>query len=165
VPGGSVDEPAGLGQLPAMSDTIAAEAEKKLEAALEAEGARDPREFYRERLRDLKQADPDGYARAVDYYRDTLLPSIAEENADPLDAWTEYGRMLAEALAPGRTVRVDATGRAHPYERPSRADLVLQIPQGKGGRAVLVALPANLSAAQKATYDVLVAGKTRAHAG
>ncbi len=148
-----------------MSDTIAAEAEKKLEAALEAEGARDPREFYRERLRELKEADPDAYTRAVAYYRDTLLPSIAEGGADALDAWTEYGRTLAEALAPGRTVRVDATGKAHPYERPSRADLVLQIPGTKGGRAVLVSLPANLSSAQKATYDVLVAGKTRAQTG
>lgn len=162
MPGRSVDASTGRGQLPVMSDTIAAEAEKKLVAALEAEGARDPREFYRERLRDLKEADTDAYARAVAYYRDTLLPSIAEGGADPLDAWTEYGRTLAEALAPGRTVRVDATGKAHPYERPSREDLVLQIPGTKGGRAVLVSLPANLSTAQKATYDVLVAGKTRA---
>lgn len=148
-----------------MSDTIAAEAEKRLEAALEAEGARDPREFYRERLRDLKQADADAYAGAVAYYRDTLLPSIAEGGADPLDAWAEYGRTLAAALAPGRTVRIDGTGRAHPYERPSRSDLVLQIPETKGGRAVLVSLPTELSRAQKATYDVLVAGKTRAQTG
>lgn len=147
-----------------MSNPIAAEAEKKLESALKAHGARDPREFYRERLRDLKEADLEAYERAVAYYRDTLLPSIANEEAEPLDAWTEYGRRLAVALAPGRTVRVDASGKAHPYERPSRTDLVLQIPDGKGGRAVLVALPSELSRAQRATYDVLVSGKTRAPA-
>lgn len=145
-----------------MSEIIAAEAEKKLEAALAAHGARDPREFYRERLRDLKQADAAAYDRAVAYYRDTLLPSIAHGEAEPLAAWTEYGRTLAEALAPGRTVRIDGTGRAHPYEGPGGTDLVLQIPEGKGGRAVLVALPAELTRAQKATYHVLVAGKTRA---
>jgi hypothetical protein len=141
--------------------TTAAKADQKLEAALEAHGARDPREFYRERLRDLKEADAAAYEQAVTYYRDTLIPSIADESAEPLDAWTEYGRRLAVALAPGRTVRIDETGRAHPYERPSRTDLVLQLPDGKG-RAVLVALPSTLTPAQRATYDVLVSGKTRA---
>lgn len=144
-----------------MSNPTAAEAEKKLEAALEAHGARDPREFYRERLRELKEADPEAYERAVAYYREQLLPSIASGDAEPLAAWTEYGRTLAVALAPGRTVRIDATGKAQAYERPNPSDLVLQIPEGKGGRAVLVALPSELSRAQRATYDVLVSGKTR----
>lgn len=147
-----------------MSNPIAAEAEEKLESALRVHGARDPREFYRERLRELKDADPEAYERAVAYYRETLLPSIANDVAEPLEAWTEYGRRLAVALAPGRTVRIDASGKAHPYERPSRTDLVLQIPDGKGGRAVLVALPSELSRAQRATYDVLVSGKARAPA-
>ena len=150
------------GMLPAMSDTIAAEAEQKLEAALQAEGARDPREFYRERLKELKNASPEEYRSAVSYYRDVLLPSIASGAAHPLDAWTEYGRTLATALAPGRTVRIDASGKASGYESPNRTDLVLQIPSTKGGRAVLVALPSKLSRAQKATYDVLVRGKTKA---
>ncbi|MEX2466287.1 MAG: hypothetical protein WD995_05220 [Gemmatimonadota bacterium] len=145
-----------------MSDSTAAEADRKLEAALEAHGARDPREFYRERLRELKEADAEAYERAVAYYRDTLIPSIAKGEAEALDAWTEYGRTLAVALRPGRTVRIDTTGKAHPYEAPSRKDLVLQIPDGKGGRAVLVALPSELSRAQRATYAVLVSGKTRA---
>lgn len=145
-----------------MSDKTAAEAEQKLEAALQAEGARDPREFYRERLKELKQHSQEAYQGAVAYYRDVLLPSIASGEAHPLDAWTEYGRTLADALAPGRTVRVDVTGKASTYEAPNRTDLVLQVPSGKGGRAVLVALPSKLSRAQKATYDVLVRGKTKA---
>lgn len=144
-----------------MSDPITAEADRRLEEALEVHGARDPREFYRERLRDLKQADTEAYERAVTYYRETLLPSIASGARDPLDAWTEYGRTLAGALAPGRTVRIDRSGRARAYDAPERSDLILQIPEQKGGRALLIALPARLSPAQKATYDVLVSGKTR----
>ncbi len=113
-------------------------------------------------LRELKQANPEGYAKAVVYYRDTLIPSVASGDAEPLEAWTEYGRRLAESLAPGRTVAVDGTGRAHPYEAPAPRDrLLLHIPDGKGGRALLVGLPAELTAAQRATYDVLVAGKLK----
>lgn len=159
----SVDVHPRAGRPSTMSRSTAAEADLKLEAALAEHGARDPREFYRERLRDLKDTDPDAYERAVAYYRDTLLPSIANDEVEPLHAWTEYGRRLAVALAPGRTVRIDTTGRAHPYEGPVWSDLVLQIPDhGRSGRAVLIALPSALSRAQRATYDVLVSGKTRA---
>jgi len=145
-----------------MSDDVTAEADRRLEEALSAEGARDPREFYRERLRELKQANPDGYAKAVSFYKDTLLPEVASGRGDPLAAWTEYGRHLAEALAPGRTVAIDGSGRARPYEAPSPRDhLILHLPDGKRGRAILVGLPAELSPAQRATYDVLVSGKQR----
>jgi hypothetical protein len=146
-----------------MSDDLTARADKRLEEALAREGARDPREFYRERLRELKQANPGGYAEAVAYYRDQLLPEVADGDGEPISAWTEYGRRLAEALAPGRTVAVDATGRCHPYEAPVQRDrLVLHFPDGKTTRAILVGLPAELSAAQRATYDVLVSGKQKA---
>ena len=96
-----------------MSETMTQQADRILEAALEATGARDPRGFYRERLRELKQTKPDGYDEAVSYYRETLLPAVAEGTSAPLDAWTEYGRRLAEILTPGRTVSIDETGRAH----------------------------------------------------
>jgi len=145
-----------------MSDDPTAEADRRLEEALAREGARDPREFYRERLRELKQTNPDGYAGAVAYYRDTLIPGVASGEAEPLEAWTEYGRHLAESLTPGRTVAVDGTGRSHPYQAPAPRDqLVLHIPDGKGGRALLVGLPAELTPAQRATYDVLVSGKLK----
>jgi hypothetical protein len=145
-----------------MSDDLNARADACLEAALQEAGARDPREFYRERLRELKQADAGGYAAAVAYYRDTLIPQVASGEGDPLAAWTEYGRRLAEAVSPGRTVSVDGTGRAHPYEAPAPRDsLVLHLPDAKGGRAVLVGLPGELTPAQRATYDVLVAGKQK----
>ena len=72
-----------------MADDIAAEADRNFEAALEKTGARDPRQFYRDRLLALKGADSDGYARAVEYYRETLVPDIASGARDPLAAWTE----------------------------------------------------------------------------
>jgi len=145
-----------------MSDDVTAEADRRLAEALERSGARDPREFYRERLRELKGADPVKYEEAVAYYRDTLMPEVASGDGDPLASWTEYGRRLAEAVAPGRTVSVDTTGRASAYRAPSPPDgLVLHLPDGKSSRALLVGLPAELSPAQRATYDVLVSGKQK----
>jgi hypothetical protein len=144
-----------------MSDETTRAADEALEAAIQASGARDPREFYRERLRDLKDSNPDGYRSAVTYYRETLIPAVAEGTEPPLEAWTEYGRMLAETLSPGRTVSIDASGRAHPYESPDLDRLVLHLPDQKGTKALLVGLPPELSSAQRATFDVLVAGKQR----
>lgn len=146
-----------------MSDQITAEADRRLQEALDAIGGRDPREFYRERLRELKSSNPDGYENAVAYYQDTLIPQVASGDADPLVAWAEYGRMLAETVAPGRTMSIDTTGRAHPYQAPESSDrLVLHMPDSNGVRALLVSLPPELSTAQRATYDVLVSGKQRA---
>ena len=138
---------------------LAAQADQLLEAALESAGARDPREFYRERLRDLKRASPDGYAEAIAYYTDTLIPQVASGEADPLECWTEYGRRLAVALGPGRTIAVDVTGKATPFEAPAGDRLILHMPDENGARALLVGLPPELSEAQRATYAVLVAGK------
>ncbi len=148
--------------LPPMFDDLTAKADRRLDEALAREGARDPREFYRERLRELKQADAEGYANAVAYYRDTLIPTVARGDVDVLEAWTTYGIRLAQWLAPGRTIAVDETGKAHPYESPAPRDhLLLHLPDGRGGRALLVGLPAELSAAHRATYDVLVGGKQK----
>lgn len=144
-----------------MSESLAAAAGRILEAALAESGARDPRDFYRERLRELKHSRPEEYQRAVVYYSDTLLPEVAEGRREPLAAWTEYGRRLAEALAPGRTVSVDATGRAHVYGGAAPDRLILHLPEDKGAKALLVALPRALTPEQRATYDVLVSGKQR----
>ena len=146
-----------------MSDDHARRADETLEKALAESGARDPREFYRERLRDLKKENAEGYEHAVEYYRDTLIPTVADGRLPALDAWTEYGRILAESLAPGRTIGIDSSGRSHPYEGPDSTRLVLHLPE-EGGRAILLALPPELSGAQRASYDVLVRGKQRATA-
>lgn len=127
---------------------------------MERAGARDPREFYRERLRELKQTDPAAYQKAVKHYRDVLLPSIAEDGAEPLTAWTEYGQTLAELTARGQTVTIDATGRSRSWEPPWDPDaLVLHVPDASNQRALLVGLPREPSPAQRATYDWLVAGR------
>lgn len=93
-------------------DPTSEKADRILEEALERVGARDPRDFYRDRLRTLKDTNPEGYQAAVEYYRDTLIPSVASGEADPLEAWTEYGRTLAEAVARGG--RSPSTVRARP---------------------------------------------------
>lgn len=143
-----------------MSDDPQARADARLEAALAAHGARDPRAYYRDRLRALKDQDRDAYDRAVTHYRDTLIPSIAG-GADPLAAWTEYGRLLAELAGPGRTVALDATGRASEYRAPADAShLVLHIPEAPRAPTLLVALPAAMTDAQRAAYDWLVQGRT-----
>ena len=144
-----------------MSDDLQMEAERRLEEALADTGARDPREFYRERLRDLKRADRGAYEEAVEYYREVLVPSVAR-GTEPLPAWTEYGRKLALLAAPGRTVMVDHMGVAEPYVEPVPLDrLVLHLPEARGpaGRAVVVGLPVELSRAQRAHYDLLVFGR------
>jgi len=146
---------------PGPTEPLAAAAEKVLEAALAESGARDPRDFYRDRLRELKRVSPDAYQRAVAYYSETLLPEVAQRRRDPLVAWTEYGRRLAESLSPGRCVAIDATGRARAYEATESDGLILHLPDDKGAKALLVALPRSLTAEQRATYDVLVVGKQR----
>ena len=144
-----------------MSDDLQTEADLRLEEALADTGARDPREFYRECLRNLKQADRRAYDEAVEYYREVLLPSLVK-GVDPLPAWTEYGRRLATLTTPGRTVMVNQAGAAEPYLEPAPLDrLVLHLPEGRGSanRAVVVGLPAELTRAQRAHYDLLVSGR------
>jgi hypothetical protein len=137
-------------------------ADALLEQVLQETGARDPREFYRERLRELKERDRGGYDEAVRYFEESLIPSIASGAAEPLAAWAEYGRRLAELSTPGRTFSIDPSGRAGPYTSPSAPDaLVLHLPHAAGGRALLVGLPRALSEAQRATYDWLVMGRQK----
>ena len=74
-------------------------------------------------------------------------------------AWTEYGRTLAELSGPGRTVALDGSGRSQPYEAPADpSHLVLHLPDNTRAPALLVGLPAELTAAQRASYDWLVQG-------
>lgn len=141
-----------------MSD-LAAVADRLLGEALARASARDPRDFYRERMRELKRVRPEAYSEAVTYYQETLIPRVASGDHDPLECWTEYGRRLADALAPGKTIAVDRTGRSIPFEAPAGDRLILHLPDDGGPKALLVGLPPELSTAQQATYDVLVAGK------
>lgn len=145
-----------------MTDTMQEEADRRLEAALAEHGARDPREFYRGQLRELREVNPQGYQDAVTYYRDTLLPAITRDGQEPLAAWTDYGHTLASLRAPGRTVAVDASGRARAFLSPhALEELVLHLPDEQRLKAILVALPPRLSSAQRATYEWLVSGRLK----
>ena len=137
-------------------------ADQIFEEALGQTGAKDPREFYRRRLREMKLDNPEAYHEAVAYYENELVPSIAEAGDDPLTAWQRFGCRVAELTVAGRPIEIDLTGRTLPYEPPTPADrMVLHIPQGTKGRALVVGLPPELSAAQLATYDLLVGGRQK----
>lgn len=143
-----------------MTDDLRKKADARFEAALTATGARDPRDYYRSQLRELKQSNPQGYADAVAYYQSTLVTSIAEQDADPLRAWQSFGLRLAQFIAAGRAVAVDADGRSRPFEAPGNAgDMILHLPDARNRRALLVGLPPEPSAAQMATYNWLVRGR------
>ncbi len=137
-------------------------ADQIFEDALERTGAKDPREFYRKRLRELKAHDADAYREAVAYYENELVPSIAEAGDEPLMAWQRFGCRLAEWTVAGTPTEIDTTGQRHPYAPPTSADrMVLHIPEGSKGRALVIGLPPELSAAQLATYDLLVGGRQK----
>ncbi|HEX2191279.1 MAG TPA: hypothetical protein VHG51_20380 [Longimicrobiaceae bacterium] len=134
-------------------------ADRRFEEALKTTGARDPREFYRGRLRELRERSPEAFRRALAYFEERLIPAVAAEGSDPMAEWLEYGRFLAGLAAQGKTVQVDPLGRALPYAPPVPGDhLVLHLPDAASERALVVGIPPELSPAQRATYDLLVSG-------
>jgi len=146
----------------AMDKQIHDRADQILEKALGQTGVKDPRGFYRKRLRAMKAEDPDSYREVVAYYENEVVPSIAESGDDPLTAWQQFGCRMAELTVAGTPVEIDATGRRRPYAPPTPADrMVLHIPQASTGRALVVGLPPELSSAQLAAYDLLVGGRQK----
>jgi hypothetical protein len=141
----------------AMDDDLRARADARFEQALKQTGARDPRTFYRDQLKELKAASPDGFRRALRYFEETLIPTVADEGSDPVAEWLEYGRMLASLAVPGRTVQIDAGGRARDYARPVPLEaMVLHLPENASRPALVLGIPPRLSPAQRASYDLLV---------
>jgi hypothetical protein len=135
-------------------------ADERFQEALARDGGRDPREYYRERLRQLRESDESAFRRALEHYEKRLVPAVARADTDPLAEWLDYGRVLAELTSPGRTMSIDPSGRAHPYARPVAPDrLVLHLPTSAREPAILVGLPTALSPAQRATYALLVKGE------
>ncbi len=135
-------------------------ADELLEETLKRTRVQDPRVFCRERLRAMKVTNLEAYHQAVESYEKELIPSIAEGGADPLTAWQEYGCRLAEFQVPGKPIEVDPTGRTHPYQPPTSHDrMILYVPEASRGRALVLALPSELSSAQQATHDLLVSGR------
>ena len=140
-----------------MADDLRARADERFERALQETGARDPRAFFRDQLRELKASSPDAFRRALRYFEETLIPSVADEASDPIAEWLEYGRVLASLAAPGRTVQIDATGRARDYARPVPAEaMVLHLPENASRPALVLGIPPRLTPHQRAAYDLLV---------
>jgi hypothetical protein len=143
-----------------VTEDVATRADRLFAQALEASGARDPREYYRRQMADLRQSDPAAFAEARAYHADVLVPGVAGGEEDPIQAWMEFGRRLAGWCGAGRTVMVDGSGRAVPWERPVPLDhLVLHLPESRGGPALAVGIPPVLTPAQRATFDLLVGMK------
>ena len=141
----------------AMDDDLRTRADARFEQALKQTGARDPRGFYRDQLKELKAGSPDGFRRALRYFEETLIPTVAGEGSDPVAEWLEYGRMLASLAVPGRTVQIDAGGRARDYARPVPLEaMVLHLPETASRPALVLGIPPKLTPAQRASYDLLV---------
>jgi hypothetical protein len=136
---------------------LRAEADRRFEEALATSRARDPREYYRQRLKSLRSTHPELYRRAVEYYESSLVPVVAAPDSDPLAEWLEYGRFVAGLTTPGRTVQIDGTGLAREFDRASApGELILHIPTASREPVLVVGLPRELSSAQRATYELLV---------
>ncbi len=137
-------------------------ADSRYSEAVASTGARDPREFYREMLRTLRERSEAEYAEAVAGYQEGVVRGIAERGIDPLEAWLAFGVELAGRVHPGRAVVIDSSGRAAPFSPPPRWEaLILHLPEARGVRAIPVSIPPRPSDAQKATLDLLVRGKLK----
>src|SRR5688500_6524581 len=99
-----------------MDDTAKRLADERTDAAIGNAPYEDFREAYRDRLRWLKDNQPQAFSRAWSHYNDILVPNIAA-GADPLTEWLDYGRLLGNLSGKGNAVSIDETGRSYPFER------------------------------------------------
>jgi len=143
-----------------MDDTAAAElATRRTDEALRSAAITDPRPTYRALLRDLKATDLEGFEQATRKYRTELVPSVAEEQSDPLTAWLEYGRWIAQRARPGKVVAIDGSGRARPAPADAAPDgdaLLLHVPGDARARAIALATPLEPTDSQRVTVELLV---------
>jgi len=137
-----------------MDTALRTRAEARLTEAARAKGIADPRAPYRERLRVLRQTEPDAFERAIEHYEQHVLPSLAD--AEPLPVWIEYGRFLATLTGAGKVTRIDESGRATPWSPDSPAALVLYIPDETASNVLVLCQPETPTPAQHATLALLV---------
>jgi len=108
-------------------------------------------------LRELKASDPGAFAEATARYQEVVVPAAAAEDDDPLAAWLEYGTWLADRVAPGELVSIDASGRSRPPAPTIRAgELYLHLPSDRKRRALPLLVPRRPSAPQTETISLLV---------
>lgn len=132
-------------------------ADRRFAEALREVGIPDPRERYRDWLRELRNRDETAFRKALEYFEQQLVPAVADPDSDPFREWTEYGLRLAQRLRPGSVVRVDASGLSRPADANAPLDeLVLHLPTSTREKALPIRLPARLSPAQEATVELLV---------
>jgi hypothetical protein len=142
-----------------MSTDLRAAADARLAAAADRLRFADPRPAYRERLRALKDRQPDAFARALEHYEDTVLPALASGD-DAMAVWIEYGATIAAFTATGRLVAIDATGRSTPFAKPvGESLLVLHIPDDNAAPVFIAAAPLQPTPAQQATLDLLTGNR------
>ena len=140
-----------------MSGDVKARAEARTELAIAESEFEDFRPGYRERLRQLREEKPPAFTEALRYFEDRLLPVVADDASDPLSEWVAYGKRLGELTGSGRTVSIDVTGRARPYEAGiGRAELVLHLPNDTNTAALPLLVPRGLSTPQRASFDLLI---------
>jgi hypothetical protein len=135
-----------------MDDSVKRRVDEATEQAISTGPYEDFREGYRTRLRWLKESQPQGFTKALDHYNNMLVPNIAAGN-DALREWLDYGRRLGELSGPGKTVGIDATGRANEGDLDG---LVLYLPDDTAVPAFALAVPKKVSEAQRATMELLV---------
>lgn len=132
------------------------------EARASAGMSHDPRDLYRDNLKQLKTSDTEAYDALVEHFQKRLLPSIADKGVDPLIAWREFGLEIAVRTQAGRTVSIGPCGAASEFNPGDPLDrLILHLPAKSNVRAILVGLPPQLSEAQQASYDWLVSGSKK----
>lgn len=125
-------------------------------------GSRDPREFYRQLLRELKDADAEAYEEMVNRYRSGVAEPIEKGADNPLALWLSFGIEVANRLHPGRTMVIGEDGRGRSFEPPpDHRQLLLHLPDDARTRAIPVGIPPEPTPAQSATLDLLVQGRTR----
>lgn len=145
-----------------MSDDLRARADARLEEALASAAITDPRPHLRPILKHLKENDPAGYRTALSHLETALIPAVAAD-ADPLEAWLEYGRRLAELAGAGKTVAIDGSGRSSPADAPADSpppeSLLLYLPDAAGTPAAVLRCPRQTTPAQDASIALLVLGR------
>jgi hypothetical protein len=137
-----------------MDDSAKRRSDELTETAISTAMIADFREAYRERLRWLKETQPQAFARALAHYNDILVPNIAE-GTDPIAEWIDYGKVLGNLSGAGQILSIDETGKARPAGAAIDG-LLLHLPDDTGIPALALAIPTDLSDAQRATLNLLV---------
>ena len=136
---------------------LAEVARGRTDTSLARAGLEDPRPALRDLLRRLRAQDAEGFAEATDRYAQELVPAAASEDTDPLVAWIDYARWLADRLAHGKAVVIDVTGRASQASGgPEPCMLLVHLPDEQTTRAMVLLAPRQLSEPQRETVKLLV---------